>query len=209
MLLGETKLCPNQSLWLRNFFVYYRRDEISPEVSHLPGETWHGARGRGVAYVRKYTQHSYMPPGRAICKFAASYPPGTPFVSGDIRKILNEYFCHYSGRLKRQTPPWRSRVMNPASRGLFGSAEEACYKVPGPDVPTHKPSSESHAPDVLDIVLCRKIPCPVQVEVLYDADANHLAVLIVLSGCGLASSQRSQISNRLGGLFKSSLYLQL
>lgn len=41
---------------------------------------------------------------------------------------------------------------------------------------------EGHAPDVLDVMGCHKMPCPkIQLEVLYDVNRQYLPVLIVLS----------------------------
>lgn len=86
-----------------------------------------------------------------------------------------------AGDLNAKHPEWGSRVINPAGRKLLADAEARGYDVLGPDSPTHIPSNTRSAADVLDIVVKKNIRCPVQVEVLYDLDTQHLPILITLA----------------------------
>ena len=191
ILLGETKLTSNRELRLPNFFVY-RRDEVSRQ----------GMPYRGTAVlVRRDLIHEELdlPPfssmrsigvrvksTRAELRLYAAYrPPGETFCPSDIRTVLDG--CTptlVAGDLNAKHPAWGSRVITPAGRRLLEDSEANNYEVLGPDEPTHVPSNTNYSPDVLDVVLCQELPCPVHVEVLYDMNTQHLPILITL---GLAA----------------------
>ncbi|KOB77882.1 putative endonuclease and reverse transcriptase-like protein [Operophtera brumata] len=78
-------------------------------------------------------------------------------------------------------PEWGSRVINPAGRKLLQGADRNGYEVLGPDSPTHIPTSTRASADVLDILVKNNIRCPVQIEVVYDLDTQHLPILITLA----------------------------
>lgn len=57
---------------------------------------------------------------------------------------------------------WDTRVVAPVSRDYFEGVEEVeeDHEVLGPDEAMHISNFESHALDVLEIVLCHKMQCP-------------------------------------------------
>ncbi|GBP94375.1 Nucleic-acid-binding protein from transposon X-element [Eumeta japonica] len=199
VLLGETKLRSRQELRLPNFFVY-RRDEVSP----------HGIAYRGTAVlVRRDVFHGGLElpdfintrtlgirvgaAGTELRLFAAYRPPVTRFCSSDIRTIFEDHTpTILAGDLNAKHTVWDSRVVSPAGRQLLQDAEDYGYEVLGPDTPSHVPTGPRFGADVLDVVLCHRLPFPIHVEVLYSADTQHLPILITLSTTAHLTPARPQ-----------------
>ncbi|GBP67644.1 RNA-directed DNA polymerase from mobile element jockey [Eumeta japonica] len=199
VLLGETKLRSRQELWLPNFFVY-RRDEVSP----------HGIAYRGTAVlVRRDVVHGGLElpdfintrtlgirvgaAGTELRLFAEYRPPGTRFCPSDIRTIFEDHTpTILVGDLNAKHTVWGWRVVSPAGRQLLQDAEDYGYEVLGPDTPSHVPTDPRFGADVLDIVLCHRLPFPIHVEVLYGADTKHLPILITLGTTAHLTPARPQ-----------------
>ncbi|GBP58159.1 hypothetical protein EVAR_86321_1 [Eumeta japonica] len=81
------------------------------------------------------------------------------------------------GELNAKHKAWGSYSTSRAGRLLM---EDAKHQVHGPDTSTHVPINMRHRPNVLDIVLGRKIRRPVHVEVLYGMDTQHLPILVTV-----------------------------
>ncbi|GBP34307.1 RNA-directed DNA polymerase from mobile element jockey [Eumeta japonica] len=184
VLLGETKLRSRQELRLPNFFVY-RRDEVSP----------HSIAYRGTAVlVRRDVVHGGLElpdfintrtlgirvgaVGTELRLFAAYRTPGTRFCSSDIHTIFEDHTpTILAGDLNAKHTVWDSRVVSPAGRQLLQDAEDYGYEVLGPVTPSHVPTDPRFGADVLDIVLCHRLPFPIHVEVLpeeVDSAASRL-----------------------------------
>ncbi|CAG5055373.1 unnamed protein product [Parnassius apollo] len=187
ILLGETILNPKTQIKLPNFHIY-RRDEVTSQ----------GAAYRGTAVlVRRDIVHqelelpSYQTmrsigirmeaAGEELRIYAAYHPPGTPFCSSDIRRVMEgDTPIIIAGDLNAKNPAWGSRVITPPGLELYEDAEKSLYDVLGPEEPTHVPTDPRRHPDVLDIVLTRNVNYPIVVEVLYDLPSQHLPLLITL-----------------------------
>lgn len=200
ILLGETKLSPHSSFKVPNYFVY-RRDELSPASGHAYRGT--------AALVRRDVIHEeieHLPfdelrttgvlvsaAGVELKLFAGYRPPGPRYSPQDISAIFDSPTpTLLAADLNAKHPDWGSRVINPVGRQLQQDAEAKDITILGPDSPTHIPTNNRHSADVLDILLTKNFPYPVQVEVLYDLDTNHLPLLITLALTAVCTVPRPQ-----------------
>ncbi|GBP49142.1 Probable RNA-directed DNA polymerase from transposon BS [Eumeta japonica] len=177
ILLGETKLPPEQELRIPNFFAY-QRDGISAR----------GPAYRGTAIlIRRDIMHEaeQLTDFESMCSigirvrsseqeirlFAAYRPPGTKMCVQDIHAIFQEQTpTLIIGDLNAKHKAWGLHSISRAGRLLMEDAERQGYEVLGPDTPTHVPTDIRHRPDVLDIVIGHKMRRPMHVEVMYGMD---------------------------------------
>ncbi|GBP31069.1 Probable RNA-directed DNA polymerase from transposon X-element [Eumeta japonica] len=212
ILLGETKLRPEQELKIPNFFAY-RRDEISAR----------GPAYRGTAVlIRRDIMHETEQltdfetmrsigirvgsSEQEIRLFAAYRPPGTKMCVQDIHAIIQEQTpTLIIGDLHAKHKAWGSHSISRAGRLLMEDAECQGYEVLGPDTPTHVPTDIRHRPDVLDIVIGHKIRRLMHVEIMYGMDMQHLPILVTV-GFGTFNSPPVSVRQRLDWKsFESSL----
>ncbi|CAH2094956.1 unnamed protein product [Euphydryas editha] len=113
--------------------------------------------------------------------FAGYRPPGQDFHPEDLQCIfVQQRPTIMVGDLNAKHPTWGSNTMTPVGRKLYEDAELNGYVVVGPSSPTHIPSDPRCRPDVLDIVVHSGLPSPVNVEVIYDLDTQHLPLLVTV-----------------------------
>lgn len=188
ILLGETKLKPDKPLSLNNYAIY-RRDEVTPagtafrgtavlirrdvvhdEIAHIP---FTNIRTTGVTVSMA---------GQELRIFAGYRPPTRDIATNDLSRIMSgSNPVIMAADLNAKNTIWGSRLVNHAGQMLQQHAENHNYQVIGPDSPTHIPTNPTHQPDVLDIVLHKNLPCPINLEVLYELDCQHLPLLITLA----------------------------
>ncbi|GBP28749.1 Probable RNA-directed DNA polymerase from transposon BS [Eumeta japonica] len=131
--------------------------------------------------------------GTELRLFAAYRSPGTRFCSSDIHTIFEDHTpTILAGDLNAKHTVWGSRVVSPAGRQLLQDAEDYGYEVLGPDTPSHVPTDPRFGADVLDIVLCHRLPFPIHVEELYGTDTQHLPILITLGTTAHLTPARPQ-----------------
>ncbi|GBP95536.1 hypothetical protein EVAR_102547_1 [Eumeta japonica] len=104
--------------------------------------------------------------GTELRLFAAYRPPVTRFCSSDIRTIFEDH-----------TPTILAGDLN---------AKHTSTR------PISCPDGPRFGADVLDVVLCHRLPFPIHVEVLYSADTQHLPILITLSTTAHLTPARPQ-----------------
>lgn len=188
ILMGETKLTTRQKLRIPNYHCY-RRDEVSPlglayrgtaalvrrdiihdEIEHLQ---FTGIRTQGVRVSIE---------GRELNLFAGYRPPLPTIDAGDLSKIFSSRApTLLAADLNAKHHLWGSRVINPIGRRLHEIAEYMGVDIAGPESPTHIPTNPRHSPDVLDIIAFKNLSCPIDIEVLYDLDEQHLPIIITLA----------------------------
>ncbi|CAH2109294.1 unnamed protein product [Euphydryas editha] len=188
ILLGETRLSEEVEFRIPNFFVY-RRDEVSPR-----GYPYRGT----AALVRRDIVHeelehapfaSVRTQGVRVCAedeelllYAAYKPPREAFCSTDVQSLFSSRKpTLVVGDFNAKHPAWGARVVTPAGRQLLEDSVSNGYGIMGPGAPSHIPSDPRRQPDVLDIVLHHGLPYPLDVEVIYDLDTQHLPILVVLT----------------------------
>ncbi|GBP77241.1 hypothetical protein EVAR_13264_1 [Eumeta japonica] len=168
ILLGETKLRPEQELRIPNFFAY-RRDEISAR----------GPAYRGTAVlIRRDLMHK----AEQLTDFETMRSIGIRVGSSEQEIRL---FAAYRPPGTRMT-----------GRLLVENAERHGYEVLGTDTPTYMPTDMRHRPDVLDIVIGHKIRRPMHVEVVYGMDTQHLPILVTV-GNGTSNSPQAALRQRV------------
>ncbi|GBP26885.1 hypothetical protein EVAR_16467_1 [Eumeta japonica] len=119
--------------------------------------------------------------GTELLLFVTYRPHGSHFYSSDIHTIFDDHTpTILAGDLSAKHTACNSRVVSPAGRQLLHDAEDYGYEVLGLDTPSHVPTDTCFGVDVLDIVLCHRLPSPIHVEVLYDMDTQYLSILITL-----------------------------
>ncbi|CAH2085255.1 unnamed protein product [Euphydryas editha] len=188
ILLGETRLSEEVEFRIPNFFVY-RRDEVSPR-----GYPYRGT----AALVRRDIVHeelehapfaSVRTQGVRVCAedeelllYAAYKPPREAFCSTDVQSLFSSRKpTLVVGDFNAKHPAWGARVVTPAGRQLLEDSVSNGYGIMGPGAPSHIPSDPRRQPDVLDIVLHHGLPYPLDVEVIYDLDTQHLPILVMLT----------------------------
>ncbi|GBP20219.1 Probable RNA-directed DNA polymerase from transposon BS [Eumeta japonica] len=205
IILGKTKLRPQQELKISNFFAY-GRDEISAREPAYRGTTV--LIRRDVMHeVEQFTSFETMrsmgirvgSSDYEIRLFVAYRPPGTRMCVQDIRSIFKGPTPTFIiGNLNAKHKAWGSHASR-ASRLLMEDAERQGYEVLGPDTPTHVPTDMRHRPDVLDIVLGHNIRRSMRVEVVYGMDRQHLPILVTV-GTGTSNSPQIAARQQLGEL---------
>ncbi|CAH2100525.1 unnamed protein product [Euphydryas editha] len=85
------------------------------------------------------------------------------------------------GELNAKHPAWDSRLISPSGEKLLEDSENQGYAVMGPGAPTNIPTKPNEQPDVLDIVLAYKMNHPLDAEVIYDLDTQHLPILVTVN----------------------------
>ncbi|CAH2091885.1 unnamed protein product [Euphydryas editha] len=188
ILLGETRLSEEVELRIPNYFAY-RRDEVS-----LRGYPYRGT----AALVRRDIVHeeleqtpfaSLRTQGVRMCAedeelslYAAYKPPQEAFSSSDVQPLISSQKpTLVVGDLNANHPAWGSRVITPAGRCLLEDSVRLSYGIMGPGAPTHIPTDPRRQTDVLDIALHHGITYPMDVEVVYDFDTQHLPILVTLT----------------------------
>ncbi|CAH2092081.1 unnamed protein product [Euphydryas editha] len=188
ILLGETKLSEEVELRIPNY-IAYRRDEISPR-----GYAYRGT----AALVRRDIVHEELPHAQFVSLrtqgvrvhsgddelliYAAYKPPKLAFNSNDIETLLNAQLpTLIIGDLNAKHPAWGSRLISPSGEKLLEDSESRGYVVMGPGAPTNIPTKPNEQPDVLDIVLAYKMKHPLDAEVLYELDTQHLPILVTVN----------------------------
>ncbi|GBP64862.1 Probable RNA-directed DNA polymerase from transposon BS [Eumeta japonica] len=106
--------------------------------------------------------------------------PGSRFCSSDIHTFFDDHTpTILTGDLNAKHTAWGSRVVSLARRQLLQDAADYGYEVLGPDTPSHVPTDPHFRANVLNSVLCHRLPFPIHVEDLFDMDTQHL-ILITL-----------------------------
>ncbi|GBP81490.1 Probable RNA-directed DNA polymerase from transposon BS [Eumeta japonica] len=198
ILLGETKLRPEQELKIPNFFAY-RRDEISAR----------GPAYRGTAVlIRRDIMHET----EQLTDFETMRSIGIRVGSSEQKSgysrltgpryqdVRAGHPCYHQeqtptliiGDLNAKHKAW-GRTVSRAGRLLMEDAERQGYEVLGLIHP-HVPTDIRHRPDVLDIVISHKIRRPMHVEVMYGMDTQHLPILVTV---GSGTSNSPPVSVRL------------
>ncbi|GBP47303.1 Probable RNA-directed DNA polymerase from transposon X-element [Eumeta japonica] len=110
---------------------------------------------------------------------------GSRFCFSDIHAIFdNHTLTILAGDFNAKHTVWGSRVVSPMGRQLLQNTKDYGYEILCPDTPSHVPTDPRFSADVLDIVLCPRLPFPIHVEVLYDMATHHPPILITLGTTG-------------------------
>ncbi|GBP53954.1 RNA-directed DNA polymerase from mobile element jockey [Eumeta japonica] len=181
ILLGETKLRPEQELKIPNFFAY-RRDEIATRgpayratAVLIRRDIMHEAEQLTDFEAMRSIGIRVGSSEQEIRLLAAYGPPGTKMCVRDIHAIFQEQTPTFIiGYLNAKHKAWGSHSISRTGRLLMEDAERQGYEVLGLDTPTHVPTDIRYRPDVLDIVIGHKIRRPMDVEVMYGIDTQHL-----------------------------------
>ncbi|GBP53891.1 hypothetical protein EVAR_96569_1 [Eumeta japonica] len=179
ILLGETKLQPEQELRIPNIFAY-RHDEISAR----------GPAYRGTAVL---ICHDLMQEAEQLTDFETMRSIGIRDVHATFSDqtptlIIDDLIA------KRKA--WGSHSIYRAGRLLMEDAERHGYEALGPDTFTHVPTDMRHRPDVLDIVIGHKIRRPMHVEFVSSMDTHHLLILVTV-GTGTSNAPQATLRQRV------------
>ncbi|GBP49818.1 hypothetical protein EVAR_83767_1 [Eumeta japonica] len=97
-----------------------------------------------------------------------------------------------AGDLNAKHTVWGSRVVWPPGRKFSQDAEDYGYEVLGPDTLSHVPMDPRFGADVLNIVICHRLPFSIHVGFLNDMDTQYLPILITLGTTAHLSHPRQQ-----------------
>jgi hypothetical protein len=187
VLLGETKLNPNNKLKIPNYFTYRTDNAARPR---LPS---HGGTAvlvhRRVVHRQVYINTSInstsieISLGNEYVRISSVYkPPGQPLVIDDIQALSNG--CDWyviAGDLNAKHPLWHSRHANTAGIILYQHVQQNDYSIVAPVTPTFYPNNHNHRPDVLDIALVKLPQLLTEVYNLNDLSSDHNPILLHIS----------------------------
>ncbi|GBP51811.1 Probable RNA-directed DNA polymerase from transposon BS [Eumeta japonica] len=119
--------------------------------------------------------------------------PGSRFCSSDNYTFFDDHTpTILADDLNAKHTAWGSRVVLPARHQLLQDAANYGYEVLGPDTPSHVPTDPRFRANVLNSVVCHRLPFPIYVEDLFDMDTQHLPILITLDTIAHLTPARPQ-----------------